>query len=365
MQTQPPHSIAIDKLTTEGRLFTRLDENRVECHACGHRCRIPEGRRGICQVRFNDSGVLRVPYGYFSSIQVDPVEKKPFYHALPGSRAMSFGMLGCDYHCGYCQNWITSQAVRDPRSRMIYEPGSAEAFIGLALENGCRIVTSTYNEPLITSEWAVEIFRQARAHGLVTSYVSNGNATPEVIEYLAPWIDCYKIDLKGFRDAPYRALGGVLQRVLDSMVMIHARGIWMEIVTLLVPGMNDSEAELRDIASFIAGISPDIPWHVTAFHPDYVMQNIGRTPVESILSAVMIGKECGLRYVYAGNIPGRAGQWENTVCHSCRQVLIERTGFSVKHNGLNNGTCPRCSTAIAGFWEAGNGRSSQSYQVRR
>ena len=209
--------------TREGELYERLENERVRCFACGHRCLIPPGRDGICRVRFNDEGTLRVPFGYVAALQLDPVEKKPFFHALPGAKALSFGMLGCDYHCGYCQNWVTSQALRDPAAVAPADTTSPEQIVSAAKRAGARIVTSTYNEPLITSEWAVEVFKHAKAEGLVCSYVSNGNGTEEVLEYLRPWVSLYKVDLKGFRDRGYRDLGGTLERVLFTIRALHAR----------------------------------------------------------------------------------------------------------------------------------------------
>jgi pyruvate formate lyase activating enzyme len=291
-----------------------------------------------------------VPSGYFAAVHPDPIEKKPFFHALPGARAMSFGMLGCDYHCAYCQNWLTSQTLRDPNAFDPMEPCDPEDFVDLAIAGNASVVTSTYNEPLITSEWAVEIFKLARRRGLVTSYVSNGNGTPEVIEYLAPWVDLFKVDLKSFSDASYRQLGGVLQRVLDTIIDLHNRRIWIEIVTLVVPGLNDSEEELREIASFVVGVSPDIPWHVTAFHPDYKMTDRAATCVGSVIRAAEIGKECGIRFVYAGNIPGQAGRYEHTVCPKCGELLIERAGYVVRRNNLRSGMCPACAAVIPGYW---------------
>jgi pyruvate formate lyase activating enzyme len=342
----------LTRLTTEGELYEKLPEQRVRCYACGHRCLIPEGRDGICKVRFNRGGVLYVPSGYIgTSLQLDPVEKKPFFHALPGSQALSFGMLGCDYHCGYCQNWITSQAIRDPKA--IARPNilSPEDIARCALDYGAPIVTSTYNEPLITSEWAVEVFKVAKAHGLKTSYVSNGNGTPEVLDYLRPWLDLYKVDLKGFNDKNYRKLGGQVQTVLDTIQLLVQKGFWVEIVTLIVPGFNDSDEELRDIARFLAGVSRDIPWHVTAFHPDYKMTDRGWTPAQTLIRAAEIGKTEGLNFVYAGNVPGRIGTLENTYCPSCKTLLIERVGFEVLANRLGpDGTCPKCSARIPGVW---------------
>ncbi|HVP19452.1 MAG TPA: radical SAM protein, partial [Spirochaetia bacterium] len=209
----------------EGEVYRKGPDGWVRCFACGHRCKIPPGRDGICKVRYNRDGVLYVPHGYAAGIQLDPIEKKPFFHALPGSNALSFGMLGCDYHCAYCQNWITSQAIRDPEAGTSPTLVSAEKLVALAVEHRAPVITSTYNEPLITSEWAVDIFRIARKHGIKCSYVSNGNGTPEVLEYIRPYIDLYKIDLKSFREKNYRQLGGKIENVLESIRRIHEMGI--------------------------------------------------------------------------------------------------------------------------------------------
>ena len=346
----------LSERTTEGLLYQKLPDNKVQCYACAHRCRIPEGKKGICKVRYNESGSLRVPRNYVGALQVDPIEKKPFFHALPGSRALSFGMLGCDYHCDYCQNWLTSQALRDPASE---EQGAApkdltaKGLVNLALENRCQTVTSTYNEPLITSEWAVEVFKEARLKGLLTSYVSNGNGTKEVLEFIRPWVDLYKVDLKSLSDKTYRRnIGGTLAPVLESIERLKRMGFWLEIVTLVVPEMNDSEKELKGIAQFIASIDRDIPWHVTGFHPDYKMEDRPSTEPEKLNVSYRIGKEAGLRYVYSGNRPGEVGTTENTYCPSCERLLIERVGFQVLKNVLKeDGGCPGCSTLIPGVWK--------------
>ncbi len=338
-------------LTVEGELYERLSDQRVRCYACGHRCLIPEGRDGVCKVRFNRGGVLRVPHGYVAtSLQVDPIEKKPFFHVLPGAAALSFGMLGCDYHCGYCQNWLTSQVLRDAKAVALPHRIAPEEIVRCALERGAPVVTSTYNEPLITSEWAAAVFMLAKSRGLKTAYVSNGNATPEVLDYLRPWLDLYKVDLKGFDDAHYRKLGGKLETVLDTIQALVAKSFWVEVVTLLVPGWNDGDDELREIARFLAGVSRDIPWHVTAFHPDYKMTDRGWTPVESLTRAAEIGWSAGLRFVYAGNAPGRTPSLEHTRCPDCGTLLIERVGFRVLANRLEAGACPRCRTRIPGVW---------------
>ena len=296
------------------------------------------------------AGTLRVPHGYVAALACDPIEKKPFFHALPGSDALSFGMLGCDLHCDYCQNWQTSQAIRDPRAIAPAREVSADAVVTRALQSGATVVASTYNEPLITAEWAVEIFRLAKQHGLRTAFVSNGNATPEVLAYLRPWLDLFKVDLKSFQDRNYRQMGGRLEPVLSTLTNLVELGFWVEVVTLLVPGLNDSEAELRDMTRFLAGLSADIPWHVTAFHRDYKRTGGTDTPTASLLRAAAIGREAGLRYVYPGNQPGRVGEGENTRCPDCQRLLIERVGFTVLRNSLRDGHCPGCNTPIAGVW---------------
>ncbi len=340
----------LETYTKEGELWEPLENGRLRCFACGHRCVIFDGLDGICRVRFNRGGKLLVPHGYAGALQLDPVEKKPFFHALPGSLAMSFGMLGCDYHCGYCQNWMTSQTLRDPNAVAPPHLLTAGQFVDVAVKQGARIVASTYNEPLITSEWAVEIFKLARAAGLKTSYVSNGNGTPEVLAYLKPWVDLYKVDLKSFQDRNYRKLGGVLQNVLDTIERLHAMKFWVEIVTLVIPGFNDSAGELRDIAQFIAKVSPEIPWHVTAFHRDYRMTDPDNTPASTLLRAIGIGKSAGLHFVYAGNLPGHVQNLENTYCPACGELLIERRGFHVRQIRLRDGACPKCSRGIPGVW---------------
>ena len=337
--------------TREAALYRPLDRNRVECFACGHRCPIPAGFAGVCKVRFNRGGKLYAPYGYVNAVHCDPIEKKPFFHALPGTRALSFGMLGCDLHCGYCQNWVSSQALRDTRSSLDFEAAEPRELVNLALRHGAASVVSTYNEPLITAEWAVAVFREAKAAGLTTGFVSNGNATPEVLEYIRPWVDLYKVDLKSFDDRRYHELGGRIGPILDSIGRIHELGFWLEVVTLVVPGFNDSDAELQAIAGFLAGISPDIPWHVTAFHRDYKMPGPDDTPPETLIRAAGIGRAAGLHYVYAGNLPGETAGLENTRCPGCAGLLIERRGFRVAQNRISaGGQCPDCGTAIPGVW---------------
>lgn len=331
----------------------RQEGDAIRCLACGHRCLVRDGREGICRVRFSRSGELRVPGGYVAGLQIDPIEKKPFHHAFPGRDALSFGMLGCDLHCSYCQNWVTSQALRDDQAVSLPNQCSPRELAELAVQHRAPVVVSTYNEPLITSEWAVEVFKEAKARGLVCGYVSNGNATPEVLRFIRPYVDLYKVDLKSFDDRHYRELGGVLANVLATIEQLVAMKFWVEIVTLVIPGFNDSDAELSQIAKFLAGVSKDIPWHVTAFHPDYKMTDPPRTPPETLARAHAIGKAAGLRYVYAGNLPGDVGERENTQCPSCGETVIRRRGFYVLENRMkSSGHCPTCDGKIAGVWEA-------------
>ncbi len=546
-----PRTLAevLDERTAEGTLYERLPDGKVRCYACGHRCTIFPGKRGICRVRFNEGGVLRVPWGYVAALQCDPTEKKPFYHVLPGSRTLTFGMLGCDFHCPYCfpgdtevatarglrplsllfgacrrvvaagdgavgypdglevvagsgrlrrvravfkhpyrgqlvvlrpllgpeirctpghrvyatsdprarpapvearrltrahflaiprrpvatgagnlpwhppvsvlpgtgaerapapraspavataraletddfllvpirevartdyagdvynlevdeehtylaggvvvgncQNWVTSQALRDPVAGVLPEPLEPEQIVQLALRSGAQLVGSSYNEPLITAEWAVTIFRAARGAGLRTCFISNGNATPEVLQYLRPWTDCYTVDLKAYDDRRYRALGGTLESVTRTIALVHGMGFWLEVVTLVVPGFNDGDDELRAAAEYIASISPLIPWHVTAFHKDYRMTDPDDTSPEDLLRAARIGEEAGLKYVYAGNLPGQVGRYEHTFCHHCGELLVERSGYRILRNRLSatGGRCPSCGTAIPGIWQ--------------
>ena len=284
-------------------------------------------------------------------MQCDPIEKKPFFHAYPGALAYSFGMLGCDLHCSYCQNWVTSQALRDPKAVVPPLAATPQRLVRQALQQGAKVLVSTYNEPLITSEWAVAVFKEARDAGLLTGFVSNGNATPQVLEYLRPWVDLYKVDLKSFDDRHYHQLGGRLQPILDTIRRLYEMGFWLEIVTLVIPSFNDSDDELQRLTQFIASVSPHIPWHATAFHKDYKMTDPDNTSAQTLMRAAEIGKKAGLWSVYAGNLPGEVGDLENTRCHNCRQLLIKRYGYLIMGYHLtSNGCCPACGTRIPGRW---------------
>ncbi|HZU99537.1 MAG TPA: radical SAM protein [Planctomycetota bacterium] len=533
-------TLALRRAEAAPQLTEHLPDGSLRCYSCGHRCLIKPGRDGICRVRSNVDGKLMAPHGYVAGIQVDPIEKKPFFHALPGNDALSFGMLGCDLHCAYCfpaevrvattagmrrlgdlfdaasagpeeerrapsapvsviaddgsvhsvkwifrhrfegelvsiamaggatldatpehpilvtsdpvqapafvpaerlrsgmflitpsmeeavavpagptgfmasentedadvgrfgvfgvfggyqsrrprftpirtvarrsfsgwvynleaegrhtylangfavhncQNWVTSQALRDPVAGTGPTDTTPEQLVSLAIREHAPVVVSTYNEPLITAEWAASVMKPAKEAGLLGAFVSNGNATNEVLDYLRPYVSLYKIDLKSFDDKHYRSLGAPLENILEGVRLVHAKGFWLEVVTLIIPDFNDQESELREMARFLRSISPDIPWHVTGFHTDYRMSN-GSTPAAKLIRAAEIGTEEGLRFVYAGNRPGQVGEWENTRCPSCQKTLIRRQSFKVlEQNVGKDGLCPGCGTRIPGVFD--------------
>jgi len=344
----------LDCMVTTSELAETLDDQSLQCLACAHQCKIKPGQRGVCKIRFNQDGRLMVPWGYVSSLQVDPIEKKPFYHFLAGANALTFGMLGCNLRCGYCQNWLTSQALREEGTGHLAEylrKITPEALVEYGVHSGAEVVASSYNEPLISSEWARDIFKLAGKSGLRQVYISNGFATKEVLDFLGPNLQGFKVDLKTMQPDHYRELGGDLQPVLDSILYAHQLGLWVEIVTLLVPGFNDTESELQEMAAFIHSVSPEIPWHVTAFRPDYKMMDKPRTAHQQIINAVEIGYKEGLQYVYGGNMPGSLGKFEHTYCHHCQAVLIKRRGFSIQEYHITpEGLCQECNTKIPGIW---------------
>jgi pyruvate formate lyase activating enzyme len=344
----------LDALTLPARLVEKKADGVVGCLACAHRCVLKPGGRGICKVRFNREGGLFVPWGYVAGLNADPIEKKPFAHFLPGKTALTFGMLGCNFHCDFCQNWVSSQSLRDlasEESGAFVQKISPAEIIAYARRSRAAVIASSYNEPLITSEWAIDIFTLARQAGLRTVYVSNGYATPEVLHALKPCLDGFKVDLKSMQERNYRQMGAKLQPVLDSIKLARELGLWVEVVTLVIPDYNDSTEELWEAARFLVSVSADIPWHVTAFHPMYQRMDTAPTPAEILQRAAEIGQEAGLRYVYAGNLPGRVGSLENTYCPLCNELLIERKGYIIMGNHLSaKGTCPKCDGSIAGVW---------------
>lgn len=345
----------LDRYTKKSELFEKVNETDVRCLACAHRCLIHAGSRGICGVRFNLNGELQAPWGYAAGVQIDPLEKKPFNHFLPGQQVLTFGMLGCNFHCSFCQNWFTSQVMHDSQSDSAIQEmraTSPEELAHLAVRHGAAAIASSYNEPLITSEWAVDIFKAAKDQGLKTLAVSNGYATLESLNYLRPWLDGYKVDLKSMQEDRYRQMGGKLQPVLDTIRAVKELGLWLEVVTLVIPGFNDSIDELWEMGRFLASVSKEIPWHVTAYHPDYKMDDHEPTPAAKLQQAAEIGEEAGLNFVYAGNLPGRVGSLEDTRCPKCQTLLVKRRGFWIRENLLTNeGKCPNCGQGIPGVWK--------------
>lgn len=344
----------LQHLSIPGSLFHTLESEIVQCFACAHQCTLKPGQSGICQLRFNQGGTLMVPWGYVNAAQLDPIEKKPFNHFLPGALTLSFGMLGCNFHCDFCQNWMSAQALNDKNvhfpTRYISEVTPKE-LIQSALQNKVKIIVSTYNEPFITTEWAIDIFKLARENGLKTAYVSNGFASEEGLKKLAPFLDAIKIDLKSSSEETYRQLGGSLSPVLATIALAKELGIWVEVVTLTIPGFNETHTEVWNTARMLSQIDPNIPWHVTAFHPDYKMQDRGRTTASVLQTTAEIGEEAGLNYVYAGNLPGKVGSLEDTHCPNCQKPVIERHGFSIsRYNISKDGQCNFCGTPIPGIW---------------
>ncbi len=333
----------------EGMLYDRLGDGRVRCNLCAHRCVIAPGKRGICAVRENRDGTLySLVYGKAISLAVDPIEKKPLFHFLPGSRAYSIATVGCNFTCLNCQNHTISQYPREHNGQVVGEEISPSEIVADALARGCQTIAYTYTEPTVFFEYAYDTARLAREEGLKNVFVSNGYMTEEAAEEIIPYLDGINIDLKGISDEFYRKVaGGTLRPVLDSIARFHRAGVWVEVTTLVIPGMNDSPDDLRWIAEAIYGISPTIPWHISRFYPAYRLRDVPPTPVVALRRAKEIGEKVGLRYIYLGNIPGEG---ENTHCPECGARVIKRIGFAVVENRLQGGRCPECGAQIDGVF---------------
>ena len=332
----------------EALLYDKLDGNRVRCNLCAHRCVIAEGKLGVCKVRQNVEGTLyTLVYGRTISQHVDPIEKKPLYHFYPGSSAYSIATPGCNFRCQWCQNWEISQMPRERDLISGYE-ATPKQIVADALASGCRSIAYTYTEPTIFFEYAYDTARLSHAAGIANVYVTNGYMTTEMLETFHPYLDAANVDLKAFRDETYRRyVGAGLQPVLDTLISMKNMGIWAEVTTLVIPGINDDPAELRDAARFVAQeLGVETPWHISRFFPHYKMEAIPPTPVETLQRAQEIGWDEGLRYVYLGNVGGES----NTVCHQCGRVLIRRRGYWVVENNIHTGHCPDCGARVAGVW---------------
>jgi len=331
-------------------LYEKLKENRVRCNLCAHCCTIFPGNRGICAVRENREGKLySLNYGKAIAANIDPIEKKPLFHFLPGSKSYSIATAGCNFRCEFCQNWDISQLSKSFKGKF---PGFAlppEKIVTEAIKNNCASIAYTYTEPTIFFEYAYDTAKLAQKQGLKNVFVTNGYQTPETIEKMVGVIDAANVDLKSFNEAYYhKVCGAHLEPVLEAIKFMHKEGIWLEITTLVVPNLNDSDKELTRIAEFIAGISKNIPWHVSRFHPDYKMSDSQPTPLETLHKAVEIGRKAGLNLVYLGNVPGDKN--ENTYCSQCGSVVMERFDYVVQ-NFLEKGRCPKCGHATPGVYE--------------
>jgi pyruvate formate lyase activating enzyme len=328
-------------------LWEKCEDGKVHCFLCGHQCRIPSGGFGICGVRQNSQGeLLTLAYGRVIAASVDPIEKKPLYHFLPGTTSYSVATAGCNFRCGFCQNWQISQrgSRKGPGAEGV--PMTPEQIVKGALENGCRSISYTYTEPTIFFEYALDTARIARQQGLANVFVTNGYMTPQAVSMARPYLDAANIDLKSFRDEFYRTVcGGTLEPVLESIRLMHSLGIWIEVTTLVVPGGNDTPEELADIAHFLAGVDTKIPWHISRFYPNYKIGDREPTPEKILQEARRLGQAAGLDYVYVGNVYG----WGNdTECASCRKLLVKREAYTIRENNIAAGKCRFCGSDIPG-----------------
>ncbi|WP_462325135.1 AmmeMemoRadiSam system radical SAM enzyme [Desulfoplanes sp.] len=332
----------------EAVLYGTREDGTIRCGLCAHRCIIKNNQRGLCGVRENRNGMLMsMVYGKIIAEHVDPIEKKPLFHFLPGSKAFSIGTVGCNFHCKHCQNADISQFPQEHEGAIIGNKHTPKQIVDMALETGCSSIAYTYNEPTVFMEFAHDTAELAAKHGIGNVFVSNGYMTHEAADYISPLLDGINIDIKGFSDALYKKVCGArLSPVLETVKTMHAAGVWVEVTTLIIPGHNDSGEELGQIADFIVSVDPHIPWHVTRFHPAYLMLDAPPTPEKTLKKAKEIGMSKGLSYVYEGNIPG-AGD-ENTYCPECGALCVERYGFGVVSNKIIGGTCPECKARIHG-----------------
>ncbi len=325
------------------------ESKKVQCGLCCHRCLIAPGKRGICAVRESRDGILySLVYDKVIASHVDPIEKKPLFHFLPGSLSYSIATPGCNFRCKHCQNADISQLPTDRGGVVLGEEISPSAIVDAARRHGCASISYTYTEPTIFFELAFDTARLAAEAGLKNVFVSNGYITPEALHEIKPYLHAANIDLKGYTDDFYKQVCGArLQPVLDAIKLYKELGIWIEITTLVIPGLNDSAEELKGIAQFIKSVGEDIPWHVSRFHPTYKLMDQPVTPIETLKRARRIGLDAGLRYVYEGNIPGEG---EDTVCWSCGKTIIKRIGFTVRENRVKDGKCGYCGAKIDGVW---------------
>ncbi len=334
----------------EAWLYETMNNQRVRCRLCSHMCVIGDGERGICGVRENRKGVLHtLVYGRLIAAGDDPIEKKPLFHLMPGSRSFSIATVGCNFRCRFCQNAHIAQISVDHETRISGQQTTPEEVVSAARRSGCTSIAYTYTEPTIFFEFACDTARLASGAGLKNVFVTNGYMSDEALSRVRPWLDAANVDLKAFSDDFYKKqCGGRLQPVKDTLRRMKSYDIWVEVTTLIIPGLNDDAAQLSQLADFIVtALGPETPWHVSRFHPTHRMLDRHPTPVQTLCKARDIGIAAGLKYVYTGNIPGQGG--ENTVCPGCKEMVIARNGFSIIENRLKNGRCPSCQTVIEGI----------------
>ncbi len=331
----------------EAYLYEKLSNNKVRCNLCHHRCIIKDGESGICRVRKNEGGTLyTLVYGLTIAKHIDPIEKKPLYHFYPGSDSLSIATVGCNFVCPWCQNWQIAQMVRDS-GRLRGEWLPPEEVVATAKRAGCRSISYTYTEPTIFFEYAYDTAKLAVEEGIENTFVSNGYMTPEAVEMIKPYLQAINVDLKAFSKEVYsKTIGGRLDRVLETIRTLKKAGIWLELTTLIVPNMNDDEAQLKGIVDFIADVDVSIPWHISRYHPAYKYSTPPATPVETLHKARDLAKEAGLRYIYIGNIHDETGG--DTYCYKCGRLLIKRWGFTISQNHIEDSKCPTCGTRIDG-----------------
>ena len=332
-------------------LYEKLKDNKVCCQACYNQCLISDKKIGICGVRQNIDGELYLlVYGKAISVNIDPIEKKPLFHFLPGQKAFSLGTLGCNFSCDFCQNWEISQTIKNQDTNYLGDEWGPEKIVNYCKENNIPIIAYTYNEPTIWAEYAFDTMKLAKKKGIKNIWVSNGFINEKTLDLIAPYLDAINIDLKSFSEDFYQKIcKGRLEPVKENIKKIWKMGIWVEVTTLIIPRLNDSEKELKEITKFLVKISKDLPWHISAFYPCYKMLNQLPTSQEALIKAYEIGKKAGLQYVYTGNIPN--SNYESTFCPKCNTLIVERWGMEVLQNNLKHGRCIKCKTKIQGIWK--------------
>ena len=336
----------------EAYLYESLKDNEVKCNLCNHRCNIKSGRRGICGVRENRAGILEtLVYGKVIARHIDPIEKKPLFHFLPGSLSYSIATVGCNFKCRFCQNADIAQMPSDFKGRIVGDFFSPEDVVAAALKGDCKTIAYTYTEPTVYFEFAYDTAKLATEKGIRNVFVTNGYMTEEALQMIHPFLDAANVDLKAFTEDFYKTTcKAQLVHVKETLKQMKSLGIFIEVTTLIVPGLNDDKKELENLSAFLVdALGPETPWHISRFHPTYKLMDRPPTPLEALIRAREIGIKAGLKYVYTGNVPGESG--EKTFCDQCGHLLIDRWGFYVQNNRIKNGKCPQCGATVYGVWE--------------